>query len=86
MICFHSSLFTLATGIFAAAAIGGVSGLTEGNAHQFIVNTICAVVAMVFTFMMTQGIAFIINRSLGMRVTEDEEYVGLDICQQGERA
>jgi Amt family ammonium transporter len=77
---------TLATGIFAAAAIGGVSGLAEGNAHQFVVNMICAVAAMVFAFAMTYGIAFVIDRTLGMRVTEDEEYVGLDICQHGERA
>lgn len=77
---------TLATGIFAAAAVGGISGLVEGNAHQFVVNTICAVAAMVFAFIMTYGIAFVIDRTIGMRVTEDEEYVGLDICQHGERA
>ena len=41
---------------------------------------------MVFAFVMTYGIAFVIDRTLGMRVTEDEEYVGLDICQHGERA
>ena len=70
---------TLATGIFAAAAIGGFSGLIEGNAHQFMVNTICAVAAMVFAFVMTYSIAFVIDHTLGMRV-EGEEYVGLDIC------
>jgi Amt family ammonium transporter len=77
---------TLATGIFAASAIGGISGLIEGNAHQFVINTLCAVAAMVFAFVMTFFIAFVIDRTLGMRVTEDEEYVGLDICQHGERA
>jgi len=77
---------TLATGIFAAAAIGGISGLVEGNAIQFGVNTLCAVAALIFAFTMTYGIAFAIDRTLGMRVTEDEEYVGLDICQHGERA
>lgn len=77
---------TIATGIFAAAAIGGISGLAEGNTHQFLVNTLCAVAAMVFAFVMTYCIAFVIDRTLGMRVTEDEEYVGLDICQHGERA
>jgi Amt family ammonium transporter len=77
---------TLATGIFAAAAIGGISGLVEGNAIQFGVNTLCAVAALIFAFTMTYCIAFAIDRTLGMRVTEDEEYVGLDICQHGERA
>ncbi|MGA2912230.1 MAG: ammonium transporter [Methanoregula sp.] len=77
---------TVATGIFAAAAIGGFTGLAEGNAHQFVVNTACAVAVMVFVFVMTYCIGFVIDRTLGMRVTEDEEYVGLDICQHGERA
>ena len=77
---------TVATGIFAAAAIGGISGLVEGNARQFAVNTVCAVAALIFAFVMTYCIAFVIDRTLGMRVTEDEEYVGLDICQHGERA
>ena len=77
---------TVATGIFAAAAIGGISGLVEGNAWQFAVNTVCAVAALIFAFVMTYCIAFVIDRTLGMRVTEDEEYVGLDICQHGERA
>jgi Amt family ammonium transporter len=77
---------TIATGIFAAAAIGGISGLAEGNSHQFVVNTVCAVAALVFSFVMTYCIGFVIDRTIGMRVTEDEEYVGLDICQHGERA
>jgi ammonium transporter, Amt family len=77
---------TIATGVFAAAAIGGFSGLAEGNLHQFVVNTVCAVVALVFSFVMTYVIGFVIDRTIGMRVTEDEEYVGLDICQHGERA
>jgi Amt family ammonium transporter len=77
---------TIATGIFAAAAIGGFSGLAEGNSHQFVVNTVCAVAALVFSFVMTYLIGFVIDRTIGMRVTEDEEYVGLDICQHGERA
>ena len=77
---------TFATGIFAAAAIGGFSGLIEGNVHQFMVNAFCAVAAMVFAFVMTYIIATIINHAIGLRVSEDEEYVGLDICQHGERA
>ena len=32
------------------------------------------------------NIATILDRCMGLRVTPDEEYVGLDICQYGERA
>jgi Amt family ammonium transporter len=77
---------TIATGIFAAAAIGGVAGLFEGNASQFTINTIAAFAALVYAFVVTYIIAKAIDHTLGLRVTEDEEYVGLDICQHGERA
>jgi ammonium transporter, Amt family len=77
---------TIATGIFAAAAIGGTAGLFEGNTSQFYINTIAAIVALVYAFTATYVIGIFINRTIGLRVTEDEEYVGLDICQHGERA
>ncbi|MGA2162472.1 MAG: ammonium transporter, partial [Methanoregula sp.] len=72
---------TLATGLFAAAAVAGFSGLFEGNVHQFLVNALGAFATVVYAFVMTYVIATIIDRFMGLRVTADEEYVGLDICQ-----
>jgi Amt family ammonium transporter len=77
---------TLATGIFAAAAISGTGGLFEGNVHQFLVNALVAGIAVVYAFSATYLIGKAVDRIMGLRVTEDEEYVGLDICQHGERA
>ncbi len=77
---------TVATGFFAAAAVGGFSGLIEGNTSQFVINTIAAIAALLYAFFATYAIGLIIDRTIGLRVTEDEEYVGLDICQHGERA
>ncbi|MDD4483567.1 MAG: ammonium transporter [Methanoregula sp.] len=77
---------TLATGLFAAAAVAGFSGLFEGNVHQMVANTIGAFAALVYAFVVTYVVAWAIDRSMGLRVTPDEEYVGLDICQYGERA
>ncbi|MDD1689359.1 MAG: ammonium transporter [Methanoregula sp.] len=77
---------TLATGLFAAAAIGGFAGLFEGNVSQFLVNALGACTALGYAFVVTYIIATVIDRTIGLRVTEDEEYVGLDICQHGERA
>jgi len=74
-----------ATGIFAAAAIGGYSGLIEGNVDQFISNAIGALAALVYALVMTLILAYVINRTIGLRVSEEEEYVGLDISQHGER-
>ena len=77
---------TIATGLFAAAAVAGFSGFFEGNVHQLVANTVGAFAAVIYAFVMTFIIAWIIDRIMGLRVTPDEEYVGLDICHHGERA
>lgn len=76
----------LATGIFAAATVNGASGLLEGNVHQFIANATGAFAALIYAFVVTYVVAVIIDKTIGLRVTEEEEYVGLDISQHGERA
>ena len=76
---------TIATGAFAAMAVCGVSGLFEGNTQQFMTNCIAAVAAVVFSFVVTYILATLVDRSLGIRATTDEEYVGMDISQHGER-
>jgi Amt family ammonium transporter len=75
----------IATGIFATAAIGGYSGLLEGNVDQFIANVIGAVSALAYAFVVTLVLAYVIDKTIGLRVSEEEEYVGLDISQHGER-
>ena len=75
----------LATGIFAVAAVNGASGLIEGNVNQFIANAIGAFAALIYAFVVTYVLAVVIDKTIGLRVTEEEEYVGLDISQHGER-
>lgn len=75
----------LATGIFAVAAVNGKSGLIEGNVSQFIAQVVGAGAAVIYAFVITYILAVIIDKTMGLRVTEEEEYVGLDISQHGER-
>jgi Amt family ammonium transporter len=75
----------LATGIFAVAAVNGASGLIEGNVHQFVANAAGAFAAVIYAFVVTYILAVVIDKTIGLRVTEEEEYVGLDISQHGER-
>jgi Amt family ammonium transporter len=75
----------LATGIFAVAAVNGASGLIEGNVNQFIANAVGAFAALIYAFVVTYVLAVVIDKTIGLRVTEEEEYVGLDISQHGER-
>ena len=74
----------IATGIFASAAIGGVDGLIYGNVNQFLIQVLDASVAMIYAFVVTFILAKIVDKVMGLRVTEEEEYVGLDISQHGE--
>jgi Amt family ammonium transporter len=76
----------LATGIFAMAAVNGASGLIEGNINQFVANAVGAFSALIYAFVVTYVLAVIVDKTIGLRVTEEEEYVGLDISQHGERA
>ncbi len=75
---------TVCAGIFATTAVSNYSGLLEGNIHQFTANSIGAVAVTVYAFVVTYIIALVIDRTLGLRVSEEEEYVGLDLSQHGE--
>jgi Amt family ammonium transporter len=71
-------------GIFATTAVCSYSGLLEGNVHQFTANVIGAVFVMIYSFVVTFALALLVDKTMGLRVSEDEEYVGLDLSQHGE--
>ena len=78
----------LATGIFSSAAVNvaGKNGLLYGNPKQVLIQLVGIVSVWVFAFGMTWIIGKIVNAIMGLRVSSDEEAVGLDISQHGERA
>ena len=76
----------IATGIFATEAVNEYTGLIYGNAHQFVLQIIAACSAITYAFLITFILAKIIDKTIGLRVSEEEEYVGLDISQHGEVA
>jgi Amt family ammonium transporter len=78
----------LATGLFASKAVnpGGANGLFYGNPSLFVTQLITVVVTIVFAFGMTQIIARVLGKVMGLRVSEKEEEVGLDISEHGEQA
>lgn len=73
----------LATGIFATI---GATGLLSGNAHQLTVQAVAVAVTWIYSFIVTYGLARVIDAVIGLRVRDDEESVGLDISQHGEGA
>jgi Amt family ammonium transporter len=79
---------TLATGIFATVAVNsaGADGLLYGNPTQLLKQLIGVGVIWVFAFGMTWIIGKVLQKTMGLRVNQMEETIGLDISQHGERA
>ncbi len=74
------------TGVFATTAVNNYSGLLSGNVDQFIIQIIAVLVSVSYAFIVTFVLVKVLDSTIGMTVKEEEEYVGLDISQHGERA
>jgi ammonium transporter, Amt family len=75
---------TLLAGVFATAAIGGTSGLIEGNPNQLLLQLYGVAVTLAWS----GGVTFILLKLVGafvpLRVSQQHELEGLDISQHGE--
>jgi Amt family ammonium transporter len=77
----------IATGIFATAAVNTAgSGLIDGNPGQVITQVIAVAATGIFAFIATFVLAKIIDATIGLRVRDEEEAVGLDVAQHAEKA
>ena len=78
----------LATGIFASLAVNsaGADGLLFGNAMQLARQLLSVVVVWVFAFGASWLLGKLVDVTIGLRVGQWEETVGLDLSQHGERA
>ena len=78
----------LATGLFASHAINpaAADGLFYGNPAQFFIQLLTVLVTITLAFSVTFVLAKLLSRFIGLRVSEKEEEVGLDISEHGEQA
>jgi Amt family ammonium transporter len=79
----------IATGLFATAAVSGVpafEGVIEGNAGQMGDQLAAIGIVAAYSFVMTSIILKVLDLTMGLRVSDDEEVAGLDVTQHGERA
>ena len=84
----------LLTGIFASSVINPIfkdangnvlpSGLFEGNAHQLLNQFVGVAIAWVLGIVGTLILLTIVDKVVGLRVTEEQEIQGLDVSQHGE--
>jgi Amt family ammonium transporter len=78
------TLGALLTGVFASEAVGGVPGLLEGNPRQVMVQAISVVVTMAMAVVVTTILLKVLDATMGLRVSQDQEIRGLDLSQHGE--
>ena len=78
----------LMTGLFASKAVNaaGADGLLQGNGSFFAVQALTVVVVGLFSAGGTWVILKVVDRAVGLRVTPEEERMGLDLSQHNERA
>jgi ammonium transporter, Amt family len=76
----------LATGLFASKLVNsaGADGLFYGNPGQFFIQVIAVVVTMVFSFVVSYILFKILDATMGLRVTPEDEVAGLDITEHQE--
>ena len=78
----------LATGLFASKTINpaGNNGLFYGNPAQLWIQFESVIVTIVFAMIVTAIILSILKATMGLRVADEEERMGLDLTQHNERA
>ncbi|MBM3521956.1 MAG: ammonium transporter, partial [Alphaproteobacteria bacterium] len=81
----------LLTGVFAVGTLSateatpaGSQGLLEGNAGQIVTQVIAVGFTVVYSAVASFVILKIIDATVGLRVTDEEERDGLDLAQHGE--
>jgi Amt family ammonium transporter len=78
----------LAVGIFASLTVNsaGADGLLLGNGAQLLKQLVGIVTVGAYAFVVTLILGKLVDITIGLRVGQPEEMVGLDISQHGERA
>ena len=78
----------IATGLFAWTAVNaaGGNGLFHGNAGQLGTQLIAIGATVLLSAPATYLILKLVDALVGLRVSEDDEFMGLDISQHSERA
>ena len=79
---------TILLGVFGSAAINpaGANGILFGNASFFMKELVAVVAASAYAFVFTYLMLALINLITPVRVSEEEERLGLDVSLHGEQA
>ena len=70
-------------GVFASV---GATGLLYGNSHQLLLQFEGVMITLIYSAVCTIVIGFVLDKTIGLKVSESEENIGLDTTQHGESA
>lgn len=73
----------LLTGVFASV---GATGLLLGNSYQLFLQLEGVVITIIYASVCTFIIGFVLDKTIGLKVSESEENIGLDKTCHGETA
>ena len=78
----------LATGLFASAAVNpaGANGLFYGNPRQLLVQLVAVLASGAFSFVASLVLFKIVDVTVGLRVSEEAEQMGVDLSEHDENA
>ena len=76
----------LATGLFATKLVnsGGADGLFYGNPGQLVIQIKAVAITMIYSFVVSYILFWVVDKVFGLRVGEHEERVGLDLSEHRE--
>ncbi|UCH36786.1 MAG: ammonium transporter [Armatimonadota bacterium] len=82
------TLGALTTGIFASTLVnpGGADGLVFGNPNLLAAQATAVSATVGYSFVVSLMLLKLVDATMGLRVTEDEEEMGLDLSQHSETA
>jgi Amt family ammonium transporter len=79
----------VALGLLATKSVNAAGGeglMIGGGLHLFSVEVLAAVVTAIFAFSATYVIAKVLDLTVGLRVSQEAEYTGLDLSEHAESA
>ncbi len=84
--CVGGTFGALATGLFATTLVnaGGADGLFYGNPKLLAIQALAVGVSLVYSFAVSFGLLVLLDKTMGLRVGDEHERMGLDLSQHGE--
>jgi ammonium transporter, Amt family len=81
-------LGALLTGLWATKAVNpaGANGLFSGDSRQLLLQFVALLACAAYSFILSYGLLKLVDRLVGLRVSEHNENIGLDLTQHSESA